>query len=164
MIETWKELQGYEDRYRISDHGRIWSKQKFKCMGERISKTGYVNMSLRQKNSPAKQHTLHRLVAIAFIPNPENKPQVNHIDGDKQNNCVENLEWATCSENIKHAFKLGLRDSKGAKNSQSKLTKEDVLWMRENKGKVLQKDMAKRFGVSSKYVSDVICGIYWKHI
>ena len=65
---------------------------------------------LLTKNARSKTTSVHRIVAMAFIPNPDNKPQVNHIDGDKKNNTVENLEWTTQSENMRHAFRLGLND------------------------------------------------------
>lgn len=104
--EIWKAVEGYEGLYEISSFGRIKSKGKIKSQS--VDKGGYCTVWL-SKNSVQKCLKVHRLVAAAFIPNPLNKATVNHIDGNKQNNSVENLEWATQSENIIHAHKTGLR-------------------------------------------------------
>lgn len=101
------------------------------------NRTGYIRAILFDGNGGKKRYFVHRLVAQAFIPNPENKPQVNHIDGDKTNNCVENLEWATRSENMRHAYytlkrEIGFAFGKGG---------SDVVW---NKGKHMPKDLLKR--------------------
>ncbi len=110
-MENWKSIKGYEGLYEISDHGRVKSLDA-RCYGKikvnKKDKDGYDKVWL-SKNSKKKPYFVHRLVAIHFIDNPENKPIVNHIDGVKDNNHVSNLEWATRSENDIHAFKLGLR-------------------------------------------------------
>ena len=122
IAEIWKDIQGYEGLYQVSNLGRVKSLGRFiesRLKGvdkvwkaERILKTckrtnGYIGVGLR-KNGKGKNFNIHRLVAIAFLDNPENKPQVNHIDGNKKNNNVSNLEWVTNSENQKHAYKHGL--------------------------------------------------------
>lgn len=121
--EIFKDIKGYEGLYAVSNYGRVKSlpKQVFNHNGffyrkEKIIKPGkdtkgYLRISVCLNG---KQHTykIHRLVAQAFIPNPENKPQVNHIDGNKQNNHVENLEWCTNQENQDHAWKNGLYQRK----------------------------------------------------
>lgn len=117
MEEIWKDVDGYNGIYQVSNIGRVRSFIEWK---DRISenprilkpqsqKTGYVFVYLSKDNEHRAQR-IHRLVADAFIPNPMNKPEVNHIDGNKKNNCVTNLELATRSENSKHAFRIGLRE------------------------------------------------------
>lgn len=105
-MEMWKDIPGFEGLYQVSSLGRIRRNGKFKTL--RPDRRGYLTVWLC-KNSVQKNHKVHRLVASVFIPNPESKRTVNHIDGNKQNNRVENLEWATHSENITHANSTGLR-------------------------------------------------------
>ena len=111
--EVWKDVEGYEGFYQISNLGRVKSLKQKSFSREKIMKIivnpkfGYAQLNFRVDNK-IKCFKIHRLVAIAFIPNPENKPDVNHIDGNKLNNCVTNLEWCSKSENMIHAFKNGL--------------------------------------------------------
>lgn len=124
LKKEWKEIKGYEGRYIISNYGEIISLPRYKHNNSKmqyvepkeilryINKVnGYVYVQL-WKNAEYKNIRLHKLVAETFIPNPENKPQVNHIDGNKQNNKVDNLEWCTARENIIHAYKIGLRQKR----------------------------------------------------
>jgi hypothetical protein len=111
--EIWKDIEGYEGVYKVSNLGRVKSLMRVKYVREKILKpvinnNGYLRIFIcgKPKN---RNCAIHRLVAKAFIPNPENKPQVNHKDGDKSNNKIENLEWCNGSENVCHAFENGLR-------------------------------------------------------
>lgn len=113
-IEIWKPVVGYETNYEVSNFGSVRSLDKrgnnYHHLLPKYLQSNkryfYVNVSLKGKS---KRKRIHRLVAEAFIPNPLNKTEVNHIDGNRYNNHVSNLEWVTSSENKLHAFKLGLR-------------------------------------------------------
>lgn len=114
--EVWVDIIGYEGLYKISNKGRVkstvgWNGRKY-IKRERIlipskTTTGYMKIEL-SKNKEKKSKKIHRLIAMAFISNPENKPQINHIDGNPLNNDIENLEWCTQKENIIHAYNTGL--------------------------------------------------------
>lgn len=101
MEEIWKDIEGYEGLYKVSNIGNLYSNYVKRNLQLSLDGYGYTQVILR-KNSSGKRHLLHRLVAQAFIQKPENKPQVNHIDEDKTNNRVDNLEWVTAKENINH--------------------------------------------------------------
>lgn len=137
MEEIWKDIEGYEGLYRVSNLGRVLSvrfgpktnsvpiKPAPRIMRQSRSSSGYLHVQL-YKDGESSTKLVHILVARTFIPNPENKREVNHLDGDKSNNCVDNLEWSTRSENQRHAIKMGLRLASpgigrlGAKNPLSK--------------------------------------------
>ncbi len=106
-IEIWEDLKGYEGLYKISTFGRIKSIAKNKILPQKVQNSGYLLVWVHNKNV-RKACTVHRLVAINFVPNPNNYPQVNHIDGDKYNNKKSNLEWCTQSQNMRHAVSTGL--------------------------------------------------------
>lgn len=110
----WKDIPGYEGLYQVSNFGEVKSFYKFRdgkkerILKHAINDSGYKIVVLT-KNKKPKSLRVHRLVALTFIDNFENKPQVNHIDGNKLNNNINNLEWCTNGENEKHAYKLGLK-------------------------------------------------------
>jgi hypothetical protein len=107
----------------------------------------------------------HRIVAEAFLPNPDNLPEVNHEDGNKHNNNASNLEWCTRSENMKHAYQTGLKSSAGAKNSRCKLSEENVAFIREHyiaRDKEFgAKALGRLFGVAHQTIAAVAHGQNW---
>lgn len=115
MVEIWKPIEGTDGRYEVSNTGKIRSLNynktgQIKELKQKTDRYGYKTVIIHM-DGKQKYPSIHRLVANAFIPNPQNKPQVNHISGDKTDNRVENLEWCTASENVKHAFGAGLKAS-----------------------------------------------------
>jgi hypothetical protein len=113
-MEEWRSLNGIVEcgaNYAISTRGRVMNEATGLVLKPGKKRTGYYQVVL-QSDKKRRYYAVHRLVAIAFIENPENKEQVNHIDGVKSNNCLFNLEWATRSENQVHAIKMGLAGSK----------------------------------------------------
>lgn len=133
MIETWVEISGYEGLYFISNYGNVKSaarlitvfnkgnyKSEEKILNQYTTDKGYLRITLL-RNGVKKNYLVHRLVAEYFIPKDSIRDKVNHKDGNKKNNYVENLEWCNNSENTKHAYRLGLQKPKiGAKNKCSK--------------------------------------------
>lgn len=115
--------------YIIYSDGRIYSKIRKKFMTNKITKDGYSRMELYKDKKP-KMFNVHRVIAEVFIDNPENKPFVNHIDGNKQNNKFENLEWVTQKENIEHAHRIGL--SKKQKVNTGPLCKKVYMYVGDN--------------------------------
>jgi hypothetical protein len=107
-MEKWKPIEGFPN-YEISSYGRVHSKKRNIILKPYYDEWKYPRVDLRNDNG-RHPRSVHRLVAEAFIPNIYGKPQVNHIDGNKDNNAVSNLEWATASENAKHAVITGLND------------------------------------------------------
>ena len=99
----WKLIEGFDGIYSVSNYGDVKNNRTGKLMKPRKNEKGYLHIGLTT-NGKQKNMRVHRLVAQAFIPNPENKPQVNHIDFDKENNCVNNLEWVTNKENTQYSI------------------------------------------------------------
>ena len=169
MKEEWKNIEGYGGDYTISNTGRIKS-HKANKETELIpytnkSSNGYLVIGLSDGKKRTR-HTIHRLVASHFIPNPDNKPQVNHKDGNKRNNRVDNLEWVTQSENIKHSYYVGLRTSDFAKeyNEQRKTA---IIAVNLNTGEKQQfesiNDAARKLGCNKGGIVHVLKGKYKKH-
>lgn len=128
----WKECSVCSN-YEISKYGDVRNKQTGKILKQKLKKDNYLEVSISMGSRQNVKHCLvHRLVAEAFIPNPESKPQVNHKDGNTTNNQVTNLEWVTNQENITHSIITGLKPNDRGENScNSKMTKEQVQWCRD---------------------------------
>lgn len=118
MEEIWKDIEGYEGLYQVSNVGRVKSVRKNIILKSRIERNGYESVKL-SANNISKGYYIHRLVANAFIPNPDNLPQVNHKDENKTNNCVDNLEW--CTRHYNHNYgTINIRISQKQLNDKNK--------------------------------------------
>lgn len=165
MVEVWRDIDGYGGLYQVSNFGRVRSfKQKTpRILKPMLIKIGYLMVNLSHKGK-AKTRLIHRLVALAFIPNPENKPQINHINGVKSDNRIENLEWCTHAENAQHAFHTGLNAvPKGADSPNAKLTNEQVRFIRENPNGLSQYRLAEMFAVAHTTISEIQRGETYKN-
>lgn len=131
--EVWRDIEVYDGDYQISKTGKVRSQKsgEWRPLKRFLNRGGYEAVILSKNDTPRK-FLVHVLVARAFVPNPENKPEVNHIDGNKMNNCAWNLEWVTRSENLRHATRTGLmRYKRGTNNGNARLTEDDVHYIRE---------------------------------
>lgn len=150
MEEEWKPIKGYEGIYEVSNMGRVKSlhRSQGRILKQYTQDNGYVKVNL-SKNGTHNTKRVHRLVATAFIPNPHNKPEVNHIDGNKENNNVDNLEWCTREYNVRHAFHNGLMK----KNTQQK--KSVILYKKYGEYKSIT-EAAKALSVTRRALSRAI--------
>ena len=156
--EIWKIIDGYSD-YAISNFGRIKNIRKNKIRKSTKGNNGYMYVTL-YLNKKTHSKTVHRLVAIHFLKNK--REQVNHKDGNKTNNKIENLEWVTRSENQLHCFKIGLNNHRNERNTKAKLSFKDAIKIRKLNKKMNQKDIGKIFGVLQPAISAVINNRTWK--
>ena len=178
-MEIWKDIKGYEGMYQISNYGRVkglerWTHfkngKKPRLEPERILKfkkhhKGYLKAQLR-KEDKMKSYFIHRLVAQAFIPNPEEKSQVNHIDGDKTNNHVSNLEWNTQSENLRHSYHVLGSHKKSVENMYEPRMRAKCIpvVVYDLEGNIVgefrsKAEAARKMGVSSSSVSGATLGL-----
>ena len=177
MIEIWKDIKGYENLYQISNMGRVKSLERIiircdnktqtikeKILKTRIGNNGYYTIILSKKGE-IKKIDIHRLIAIAFIPNPDNKPCIDHINGDRTDNRIENLRWVTQKENINNPISISkmknnhhLKNTFGAEHPLSKPILQFTL-----DGKLVRKwesavDIKKELGFNNCHISSCCNG------
>ncbi len=170
-MEIWKDISGYEGIYKISNKGNIKSLSRFHVPKDRIltgfkSNNGYVCIELSKEGFSSRFY-VHRIMAIAFLPNPYNKPNINHKDGVRNNNNLDNIEWCTQKENIQHAHRTGLaRVGIGEKQAHSKLKTNNINKIRSmyRTGAYTMKEIGDIYKVSYQSISDVVNFRTWKHI
>lgn len=167
VVEIWKPIyiNNEESNYMVSTYGRIKNKKTGKIMKLSFDNYGYLKISLKHRGISITR-TVHRLVMETFNPNPDKTKQVNHINGIKTDNRLENLEWVTVSENIKHAFSLGLKKPrKGEESNFNKYNEEIIRFacelMAQGKG---TKYISEKTGLPYKYITDIRTGKKWAHI
>lgn len=165
-------LPEFNGKYMISNKGRLKSirKKSRKHVKDFITKgchdtKGYFSLCLRDHGLCVRIRA-HVLVGEAFLikPKTESRLCINHIDGNKLNNNVENLEWVTYKQNSEHAIKTGLMDTKGEKNKKSILKESDILEIRKLYHTNSRKKIAKMYNVNDRYISSIVTGDTWKHL
>ena len=177
MQEVWKDVFGYEELFSVSNKGNFYSKRTHKNLKQFERRNGYMTISTKigGRNGVTKCFKVHREVANSFLSEPSKHQKqwakethykrvyVNHIDGDKANNHVDNLEWCTGSENAVHyQEELGGKDKIKTKPITAKLTDEQVIKIRElSKLKHSERKLAKMFGVGRSVISNAKKGYSW---
>jgi hypothetical protein len=175
--EIFMDVIGYEGLYQVSNLGRVKGLPKQVKMPNGslkfyteyikkscISKTGYERMTLN-KNGVRRNHTIHKLVYDSFIGIKIKKHQINHIDGNKLNNKINNLEYITASENIKHAFRIGLKKSfLGNTHANSKISRDVAIKIKYDHKNLYQWQVAEKYNVSQQLVGLIRSGKRWPHI
>jgi hypothetical protein len=171
MKTKWKQIKGFEDKYRISSEGEVQNLKTGKYLKASKMKNGYYKVTLIEaiwsawqpkKVTENHQYILHRLVAKHFIPNPDNKPKVTHIDGDYSNNKVSNLKWVTEKEVGGSIAKALVHSSRRGENHQgTKLSKKDAEAIKQNVDLLSKKKLANIYGVSEITIAKIRNGSHW---
>lgn len=163
--EEWKPVKGFEDFYMVSALGEIRSKRNDKILVPTLTNKYY---SVTLCGLIRKNIRVHRIIATAFIANPDDLPQINHKNGNKLDNSAVNLEWSSPSQNIQHALKNDLfNPSKGDNHCCAKVTSEQVVLIRKiynENPKVRQIDLAVLAGISRTTINHILKRKNWKHI
>lgn len=171
--ETWKEIKGTDGNYSVSNLGNVRNNGFYANVaggGKRFVKPRLLKAQLTANGYPfitymkSESKLIHRMVARAFIPNPLNKEFVNHKNGIKTDNRVENLEWCTRQENEDHAFSTGLKNSTGSKNVRAKITEKDVIFILENYGKISDDDLCNKFNIHRGTLQRIVNRKIWRHV
>lgn len=160
LTEIWKDYQG---NYQVSNLGRVWSHHKNGFINPYLSSSGYRRFKVRA-NGSEKDMAVHRIVASLFIPNPEFKQYVNHLDGNKTNNADSNLAWVTASENAKHSYEIGTSTPLyGEKNGNAKFKNKDVSKIKNAQKQLIEK-YAKQYNVTPRTITRILKKEYWKNV
>jgi hypothetical protein len=161
-MKNYRIIEGYED-YVVYNDGTIFSLKSRINMLLQKNTNGRVQVKLCNGKDDTKLHSVSRLVAKHFIPNPMNKSEVNHLDGDVENNRVENLEWVSSKENIQHKINQLGKDHRGSKNGMAKLNLEQVEKIKQlyNSG-YKQKQLGEMFNLTQGKISKVVNGKSYK--
>lgn len=162
-MEEFRDIEGYDGYYQISNLGRVKNKVRGKILSNHIVNTNYYMVDL-YLNKVRKKYYIHRLVASAFIPTIEGKLWVNHKNFIRLDNRLENLEWCNPSENVQHSYDNGA-NPKGSLRRSTKLTEQQVIEIKHKlKDRIKQYVIANEYGVSYVTISDIKREIYWKQI
>lgn len=178
-MEVWKDIEVYKGLYQVSSEGKVRSLDRYekskggslrfrkgRILAQTKRKNGYLTVSLNREGVN-KKHLIHRLVAKAFIHNIKNLPEVNHEDGNKENNHTYNLVWCTSSYNQKHVFDNGLQKARrGSSNGQAKLNENEINEIKKlyTLGRYSQSILGNMFGISRSQVGRIVRGERWAHM
>jgi hypothetical protein len=175
-IEIWRPAPKYKGFYEVSNHGHVRSLNRYVTRSDGVRQlqkgkllkpwkaNGYMSVELH-KDLISQTYRVHRLVAAAFLLNPENKPAVNHIDGNKVNNHLGNLEWCTSKENIAHAYRTGLKTTKLGDDRKNRiLSSPQVVNILHMRGALPSKKIGELYGVSGETVRAIHNNRVWSHL
>lgn len=176
----WKPVKGYEDFYEVSENGDIRTIERYitlpthtylkkqKMLTQFHDGRGYMHVKLYDGKGKCKSLTTHKIVALTYIPNPNDLIEINHKDGNKLNNKVSNLEWSTRSDNIRHAYEIRSPESySGESCNFTKLTKEQVIAIRKEyaENNVTKTSLARKYNLkSSATIAYIVERKTWKHV
>ena len=173
--EIWRPVKSSPRNYMVSNRGRVRSvdrtisdmmpygprirRVRGKILSPSVGTVGYPHLTI-----DGRSESVHRLVADAFIPNPRGLPEVNHLDRNRANNMVENLEWTTPSGNLLHVTR-GFGVNTGSRNGRSKVTEDDVIEIRRLKSTgAMTRAIARKYRLTESHVSCIITGRFWAHL
>jgi hypothetical protein len=171
IIERWKDIEGTNGRYEISNKGRVWSNVSDKYLAAHPNGQGYLHVLIYWPDSSRSTKKIHKLVAQHFLAKPrdKSKSQINHKDGNKLNNHVSNLEWCDGSHNTQHAYDIGLSEGRpGERHSMAKLTEreaQEILNLTTHHHyRGIYSDLAESYGVGRQQIARIAKGQRWSYL